>query len=232
MYATKRARLLRELIISGTFEILSRRIVQRNMEKTTQELIQASLSKAISYQDYRKLVSKLASEEKSTGPEQTEALANYTVLNDRRMKRFDKTVKIDAETVSKIAAITDRITMLVLTESWCGDAAPTLPVMNKIAEINEKIDLKVVLRDENPELINRFLTDGAMSIPKLIFLDAENKPFGSWGPRPEPAAQTVHDHKQKHGELLPEIKEEIQLWYNKDKGQTTLRELLALLPIE
>jgi hypothetical protein len=148
------------------------------------------------------------------------------------MKRFDNTLKIDAETVSKIQAINQKITMLVLTESWCGDAAPTLPVMNKIAEINEKMDLKVVLRDENLELMDQFLTDGAMSIPKLIFLDAEHKPFASWGPRPEPAAKLVKDHKEKHGELLPEIKEEIQLWYNKDKGQITLRELLELLPIE
>jgi len=42
----------------------------------------------------------------------------------------------------------------------------------------------------------------------------------------------VLDHKEKHGELLPEIKEEIQHWYNKDNGQTTLQEIMALLPVQ
>lgn len=196
---------------------------------TTQEWIENGLDKSIDYKEYRELVATLASEGQSTGPNQTEALHNYTVLNDRRMRRFDKTVKIDAEITSTIESVDKKITLLVLTESWCGDAAPTLPVMNKVAELNERIDFRVILRDENPELMNQFLTNGAMSIPKLIFLDGHNEPFATWGPRPEPAARMVREHKEKHGELLPEIKEEIQVWYNKDKGQTTLRELVALL---
>ncbi|SDD84527.1 Thiol-disulfide isomerase or thioredoxin [Pricia antarctica] len=203
-----------------------------SMEKTTETLVQEGLLKAISYGDYRKKVSQLAADGKSTGPEQTEDLANYTQLNDRRMKRFDKTLKIDSEFVSKIESISEKITLLVLTESWCGDAAPTLPVMNKIAEINGSIDFKILLRDENPALMNRFLTNGAMSIPKLILLDDNNRVFGAWGPIPQRAAQLVREHKEKHGELLPEIKEEIQHWYNKDKGSSTLQEVVALLPVQ
>lgn len=203
-----------------------------NTKKSTEELLQEGLTKAFSYQEYRDMVVKLAVEEKSTGPEQTAALAHYTELNNMRMKRFDKTVKIDADTINKIESISKVITLLVLTESWCGDAAPTLPVMNKIAEINSNINFRILLRDENIALMNRYLTNGAMSIPKLIFLNVDNTPFASWGPRPEPAAQSVLEHKQKHGELLPEIKEEIQHWYNKDKGRTTLQEIIELLPIE
>ena len=201
------------------------------IEKTTNELIQEGLSKAISYDDYRKKVAQLAATGKSTGPEQTEELANYTLLNDRRMKRFDKTVKIDSATVAKIESVAESMTFLVLTESWCGDAAPSLPVMNKIAEINDKLDFKILLRDDNLELMNRFLTNGAMSVPKLILLDADNQVHDTWGPRPKAATQLVQDHKEKHGELLPEIKEEIQQWYNKDKGQSTLQEVVGLLPI-
>lgn len=202
-----------------------------NKKEITDTLFKEGLSKATSYADYRKIVSQLAAAGFSTGPEQNEALAHYTQLNDRRMKRFDKTVKIDAETVSKIDSVTEKITLLVLTESWCGDAAPTLPVMDKISEINGNIDFKVLLRDENTELMNRFLTNGAMSIPKLILLDDDKGVLGTWGPRPKLAAKLVEEHKEKHGELLPEIKEEIQHWYNKDKGQGTLKEVVALLPI-
>ncbi|MBU2947874.1 thioredoxin family protein [Zobellia uliginosa] len=202
-------------------------------ENNTQELIGKALSQAISYEDYRAMVNQLALEGKATGPEQSEALANYTMLNDRRMKRFDKTVKVSEEAATTIARLDKRVQFIVLTESWCGDAAPALPVINKVAELNDNIDLKVVLRDENISLMNRFLTNGGMSIPKLIVWDAENQEvLADWGPRPEPAAKLVADHKEKHGKLLPEIKEEIQQWYNKDKGQTTLKELLTRLPLK
>ncbi|CAM4113549.1 thioredoxin family protein [Zobellia nedashkovskayae] len=202
-------------------------------ENSTQELIGKALSQAISYEDYRAMVSQLVLEGKATGPEQTEALANYTMLNDRRMKRFDKTVKVSAEDADAIAKLDRKVQLIVLTESWCGDAAPALPVINKVAQLNDNIDLKVILRDENVDLMNRFLTNGGMSIPKLIFWDAENQEvLADWGPRPKLAAKLVADHKAKHGQLLPEIKEVIQQWYNKDKGQSTLKEVLASFPLK
>ncbi|MBT2162710.1 thioredoxin family protein [Zobellia barbeyronii] len=202
-------------------------------ENSTQELIGKALSQAISYEDYRAMVSQLVLEGKATGPEQTEALANYTMLNDRRMKRFDKTVKVSPEDAATIAKLVRKVQLIVLTESWCGDAAPALPVINKVAQLNDNINLKVVLRDENVDLMNRFLTNGGMSIPKLIFWDEENQEvLADWGPRPKLAAKLVADHKAKHGQLLPEIKEEIQQWYNKDKGQSTLKEVLASFPLK
>ncbi|SHI36374.1 thioredoxin family protein [Pseudozobellia thermophila] len=202
-------------------------------DKSTAELIKEALPKAVSYTDYRAMVSRLASEGRATGPKQTEALANYTLLNDRRMKRFDKTVKLDPESMDLIKGYDRRISLLVLTESWCGDAAPSLPVMNKIAELSANIDLKIVLRDENLELMDRFLTRGAMSIPKLIVCDRDSlEVLAEWGPRPEPAAKMVARHKEEHGKILPELKEELQQWYNKDKGKTILKELLACLPLE
>ncbi|CAM4297838.1 thioredoxin family protein [Zobellia roscoffensis] len=202
-------------------------------ENNTTQLIEKALSQAVTYEDYRAMVNQLALEGKATGPVQTEALANYTMLNDRRMKRFDKTVKVSAEDAEAIAKLDKKVQLIVLTESWCGDAAPALPVINKVAQLNDNIDFKVVLRDENVDLMNQFLTNGGMSIPKLIVWDEENQEvLADWGPRPELAAKLVADHKEKYGELLPEIKEEIQQWYNKDKGQSTLKEVLTRLPLK
>lgn len=198
--------------------------------KSTEQIIIESLKNGITYSDYRSRVAKLVAEGKTTGTIQSEDLIEYTKLNDRRMKRFDKTVKIDEKVASNISKVNRKLTWLVLTESWCGDAAPALPVMNKIAELNENIDLRIVLRDRHLDLMNRFLTNGGMSIPKLILWDFDkDEVIGDWGPRPKPAAELVADHKAKHGTLLPEIKEEIQIWYNKDKGQTIIDELTSLL---
>lgn len=199
--------------------------------KITYKLIQESLPKAMSYPTYRELVAQLAQEGKSTGPEQTEALTNYTQLNDRRMKRWDKTLKFDEYTVEAIKKIASGITWLVLTESWCGDASPALPVMHKMAALNPHIALKILLRDENTALMQRFLTNGAMSIPKLIAIDDKNGAItGEWGPRSNAATELVENYKADHGVLTPEFKEGLQVWYNKDKGQSVLQDLLAMLP--
>ena len=208
-------------------------IVLENLEKTTKELVQKGISKAMSYQDYRILIDNLSEEGKSTGSEQNEALTNYTVLNQRRMKRLDKTLKISDEAVKKINAFDKKVTWLVLTESWCGDAAQTMPMMNKVAELSDNISFKVILRDENLEVMNRFLTNNTMSIPKLVMVeDATGEILGEWGSRPKTATQMVVDYKNEHGTLTPEFKEELQVWYNKDKGQSTLSDFMELLALE
>ncbi len=200
------------------------------IEKETTTLIKEALDKAISYEEYRVLVASLAEEEKSTGENQTEALANYTVLNNRRMKRLDKTIKVEEAVIEKVKTYSKKITWLVLTESWCGDAAQTMPVMNKLATINPNINLQVIQRDQNLELMNRFLVNGTLSIPKLIMLEnATLKVIGEWGSRPSIAAKMVEDYKKEHGALTPEFKQDLQVWYNKDKGQNTISDLVNLL---
>ncbi len=199
-------------------------------DKTLQTIIKDSLKKSMSYTEYRNLVSELVENESTTGIEQTEALINYTMLNDRRMKRWDKTVKVSEDIINTVKEFGKDITWLVLTESWCGDAAHVMPVMNKIADLNENIDFKVVLRDENEELMSEFLTNGGKSIPKLIAIDnTSGDVLNSYGPRPSIATQIVNDYKNEHGALTPEFKEDLQRWYNKDKGQTAIQDLLDML---
>ena len=146
------------------------------------------------------------------------------------MKRWDKTVKVSDEAKSTIENSNRKMTWLVLTESWCGDAAHIMPVINKVVELNDNINYKVVLRDENETLINEFLTNGGKAIPKLIIIDEETQEVvNTFGPRPSVATQLVNDYKAEHGKLTPEFKEDLQRWYNKDKGQSTIEDLVGLL---
>ena len=194
------------------------------------EIISTSLENSMSYSEYRDLVEQLTEQNSTTGEQKTEALANYTALNDRRMRRWDKTIKISEEAKSKIEKASKKVTFLVLTESWCGDAAHIMPVINKVAELNENIDYKVVLRDENDELMNQFLTNGGKSIPKLIAIDnTTQEVINTFGPRPSTATKLVNDYKAEHGKLTPEFKEDLQRWYNKDKGQSTIEDLIDLI---
>lgn len=193
------------------------------------KVIENSLEKAISYSEYRTLVKGLLDEGKSTGPNQSEDLLNYSLLNDKRMKRLDKTMKLFEITQTKLSEIKEAQTWLVITEGWCGDAAQNLPVINKLAEENDNIQLKVVLRDENVELMDNFLTNGGRAIPKLIALDNDNEVLGTWGPRPDVATKMVADYKAANGSLDAEFKKDLQVWYNKNKGENVQENLVSLL---
>lgn len=193
------------------------------------EIIQQSLEKTMSYEEYKTLVKNLLEEGKSTGLEQSEDLTNYSSLNDKRMKRLDKTIKISDDVKTSFENVKRKQKWLVLTEGWCGDAAQNLPVLNKLAELNENIDLQVVLRDDNLELMDLFLTNGGRSIPKLIVLDENNEAISAWGPRPTTATKMVADYKAKHGKLTPEFKKDLQVWYNKDKGADVQKDFLEII---
>lgn len=200
------------------------------MKKEANNFITNALRNSVSYNEFILLVKELVAKNSTTGVEKTESLINYTKLNERRIKRWNKTLKISDESKKVIENFSKETTWLVLTESWCGDAAHVMPVMNKIAKLNDNIDLKVVLRDQNKELMNQFLTNGNKSIPKLIMIDNQSdEVVNSYGPRPTDATKLVNEYKSKHGKLTPEFKEGLQKWYNKDKGQNTINDLIDLL---
>lgn len=192
--------------------------------------IKSSLDKSIDYQTYVNLIDHLVSTNSTSGLDKTQALADYTKLNARRLKRWDKTLKISDETKQKVLAFDRKVTWLVITESWCGDAAHVIPVLNKLAELNKNIDLKFVLRDENLELMDMFLTNGGRAIAKVIMLDNETgEVFNTYGPRPTEATANVEKFKAAHGKLTAEFKEDLQMWYNKNKGQNVIDDITAIL---
>ena len=192
--------------------------------------IEYNFEESMSYEEYRSLVKDLLARGKSTGKSQTEDLLNYSKLNNSRMRRLDKTFKISENTAENLRSITKNQIWIVLTEGWCGDAAHSLPVINKMVENSEGINLKILLRDENEELMNKFLTKGNKSIPKLIMLDADtNELINSWGPRPTEAAEMVNKQMERHGILDADFKKDLQVWYNANKGTNIEEDILALL---
>ena len=191
-----------------------------------------SLSQSHSYVGYRNQIKDLLKEGKSTGKEQSEALTHYSELNEARMNRLEKTVKISTEIIQKLNQIKGDYIWLVISEGWCGDAAQILPVIYKMAELSEKIDLKIVFRDENDDLTNLFLTNGTKSIPKLIILDKNTlEVLGHFGPRPKGAIELIANYKKKFGLIDEKAKAALQMWYLKDKGLSIQNEILELLLI-
>ena len=192
-------------------------------------IIKDSLAKSFSYEAYRKKISDLLEEGKSTGPNQSEDLLHYSTLNDARMNRLDKKIKLTHSAKEALKSTKEKQTWLLITEGWCGDAAQIAPVINKMSIESDKVDLKVVLRDENENLMNQFLTNGSKSILKLVVLNEENEVISSWGPRPSIATKMVTDYKEKHGGLDADFKRDLQVWYNKNKGENIQEDVVAFL---
>jgi hypothetical protein len=193
------------------------------------EIFSNALKNSYSYKDYRKTIADLLIEGKTSGATQTDALVNYSRLNETRMDRLDKTMVVDEVITTKLKSIQSQYIWLVIAEGWCGDAAQLLPVFNKMCEVSDQVDLKIVFRDENESLMNLFLTNGNKSIPKLIILDKNSLDvIADWGPRPKGAIDLVQNYKEKFGVIDDTIKAELQMWYLHDKGLSTQKEIAEL----
>ena len=119
-----------------------------------------------------------------------------------------------------------RLRFLVLTEDWCGDAANTIPILARLVDEVPGPQIRILRRDENPAVMDRYLTGSARSIPIVIVLDDEFRELGHWGPRPAPLQAFVMANRATvpKAELYPQVRK----WYARDRGEATLREILAI----
>jgi hypothetical protein len=193
-------------------------------------IISKALINSFSYSEYRKTIIDLLTIGKSTGNEQSDDLVQFSILNETRMHRLDKTIVISDDVINKLNSLKNNYIWLVLSEGWCGDAAQIMPILNKMALAAQSIELKIVFRDENPDLMNLFLTNGAKAIPKLIVLDKKTLNIeANWGPRPKGALELIANYKEKQGKIDANAKTELQLWYLHDKGFSTQNEVSELM---
>lgn len=200
-------------------------------------ILSQTVEQAMIYQEYRRLIDSLLLQDKTTGSNHSPAMLHYTTMNIVRMERLDKTVRLTEEVRQQMKKIRRPMIWLTLTEAWCGDAAQIIPVMEKLCRESEKVELRLILRDEYPSIMDAFLTDGARSIPKVIFLDADTRSvLGSWGPRPTAAQEmvmeakremAVMENKEARKERFNRLSVDLQKWYAKDKTRSTQKELMA-----
>ena len=172
----------------------------------------------------------LTEEQVNAGLCATPELLDYTKLNLQRMKRLDKTVELREEITTALKKLNRKLNWIVISEGWCGDAAQNVPVLAKIAEASEgKIKLEFVLRDQNLELMDLYLTNGGRSIPKLICFDADTQEeLGTWGPRPA-EAQELFMRLKSEGIPKNEFMTTVHNWYTADKTQSMQMELAGLI---
>jgi len=187
----------------------------------------AYYEQGLSFGEYMDGFEKAVAEKRTSGPDQSEFMVHYTQLNLHRMQRLLKHTEIQEELAENIRNWQRHIQVLIITEYWCGDAAQNIPVIEKALEGNRHIGIRYVFRDEHPELIDRYLTNGGRSIPKMIVMDSEGAELFTWGPRPQAIQQEMLRMKAE-GLSKDQAVEAVQRWYIADKTQSMQAELAIL----
>jgi len=156
----------------------------------------------------------------------------YTELLDDKQRNlhalYERRVEIDADAVERLRSATP-VNVLVITEPWCGDSLAIFPVIVKLCR-RAGIELRVVRRDEHPDLIDHYLTNGGRGIPIAIVLDESFEEVFHWGPRPGPAQAIFDEHREEiaAGRIeKSEVHKKIRAFYAGDKAQAIGEELLA-----
>lgn len=183
------------------------------------------------YNQYMNWLKGLVAQGKTSGKKQTDALISFTALNLKRMERLNKTLEIENRVLDNLVSMGGKQIWYVITEEWCGDCAQNLPVIGKTAErSNGLIDLRIIQRDENPNWIEKYHTNGAKSVPKLIAFNLSERELYTWGARPQAAQKLFNDWKQNpNGKTWDDFEIELHTWYARDKSKTIQNELCEIL---
>jgi hypothetical protein len=195
---------------------------------TITDYAHAGFQGSYDYLSFRQMMRELLEQGKSTGPNQSEELTEYSKLNEHRMNRWDKHFQPEQNVIDALSAYKG-YTWLVITEGWCGDSAQTLPLIARLAH-EAGITLRIVLRDDNLWLMDQYLTNGGRSVPVLICLDEKGHEVFKWGPRPAKVQEVFLSMKNSTDPeySYDQIKEAIHLLYARDKGQSLQEDFLAL----
>ncbi|MEY3647647.1 MAG: hypothetical protein RLZ13_532 [Bacteroidota bacterium] len=193
----------------------------------TSELLEGGFS----YPQFVEFTKQLVQENRTTGANQSEEYLAYTRMCLQRMVRWNKTSKVSEELVLLVQKINQPQVWLVITEAWCGDGAQSIPHLAKLADLNPLITLKIVLRDEHPDLMDAYLTNGARSIPKLVAMTADlQQELFTWGPKPKYLLDRHAAFKQNpEGRSYLDFLEEVHLWYAKNKQKDLESEIYPLI---
>lgn len=202
-----------------------------NNETTSESIITRELlDNSMDYSQYFNLVKNLLEEGKTTGDNQNEVYLKHAKLNFQRMKRVYKTTTISEELENTLKSMEKRMIWVVLTEGWCGDAAQNLPAIERFAESSSAIDLKILLRDNHPQIMDAYLTNGNKAIPKLIALDSDTlEELFIWGPRPLKFQEMVMAHKHAPKSSDEEFNESLHKNYTLDRTNSLQKEFDGLL---
>lgn len=185
-------------------------------------------NEAISFEEYFKKTEEIINKNEAELTAHEREMLEYYRLGVQRMSRMMKVYKPDENQLKTLEQKNFKGKILIITEGWCGDAGQTVPAVSLFFEgINE---VRLAYRDQNPELIDQFLTNGTRSIPIVVILDENEEVIAHWGPRPAYGIELLKKHKADP-EAYPKSQfyNDLQVYYAKNRGLDVINEILDLI---
>jgi hypothetical protein len=193
-------------------------------------LFSESLKNAISYEQYYALTNDIIASPNPPAPYNEEKMLKYTADNYNRMTGINREIAIDQKLYNLMDSLTEEWLWVVISEPWCGDASQSVPALAAIAACSQKVELKIVLRDSNMDVMDAYLTNNGRSIPKLICVRKEDmEELGTWGPRPAPLQEIVLRYKDMPDMSMGQKINLIHDWYKMDKTIMIQQEFIQLV---
>ena len=185
------------------------------------------INKGLSYEDYiTRVEDDLENEIENDDPKE---YVQYYALGLQRMNRIFKTFSLNPAQETRVKSTSNNLKLLIITEGWCGDASQILPVVEKLTNALQ-VSTHYVLRDENLELMEKYKTIGAASIPIIIGVNEENEEAFRFGPRPQAGMEMLARFKSNPDTYsADDFHEDLQKYYNNNKGEDIVNEILDLI---
>jgi hypothetical protein len=203
-------------------------ITVRQKQLLNDKSLNESFDQFETFDQYWKRITELRGLGKTTGANQSIEMIQYSEMSYVRTNRILKHAQLSQQLIDAVNNTT-AFNWLIITEAWCGDASNTVPLMIKAAQLNPRIDVRIMVRDEHPTIMDNYLTHGAKSIPILVLFNTHFDEVYRWGPRPSPCQELFLSLKNSTEYSKEEKLHKVQEWYVKDKGQTFQNELSAVL---
>ena len=193
------------------------------------DLVVKALNTSFDYEEYKAFAEKELNSFDASKTDQIFVERNEArKINLVRMSRIEKQFQPNEESIELLKNIDQNLLWIVISESWCGDSAQSLPVISRLAFLNPLINLKIIPRDKNLDYMDIYLTDGKRSIPKLIVYNDDLIEIASWGPRPKTAQHLMEDMLKNNLPKSERLKK-LHLWYAKNKGAEIESEIVQII---
>jgi hypothetical protein len=129
--------------------------------------------------------------------------------------------------VEFLMGIERHVRILAICEPWCGDVHRQLPILVRMCETNDLLDLRIINRDEHLDVMDRYLTNGARAIPVFVFFNDDYVEVGCWKARPQVCRQILA--RAKAAGDLDEGKEAISEIMDLTRNRLTIEEIKILM---
>ena len=160
----------------------------------------------LSYADYRALWREQKDQSaEGLEPDERKTL-HYLNYNWERQAHVHDHYTPSEDLQETMGAIDEPQLWMVLTEPWCGDSAFLLPVIAEAAQLSDNVTLRILLRDDNLDVMDQYLTGGSRSIPKMAAFSEDGEELFTWGPRPEGARQKFAALREEYDDKMEMVK--------------------------